>query len=481
MSSAIQDVGTAAAPTRRLAIGSTGFAILSFAFECVVIVAVSVLSGVAYHQAIYGMAGDIEHYLAAGGLAALAYTMPFALKDHYDIDDFLEGRRAFGRIFLAWNYVFLALAVVGFLTKSTGMFSRGWLLLFYAFGLFGVIAADAAITVMLRRAIRRGLVERRRLMVVGTASEIARCVADIAAAPNNVRVVTTSALPDAEAGADETAFDDFLEATVLRARLQRIEDIVIVADWAHASRIEQIVSRLATLPVGVHVGASSIVGRFVDTRMTHFGAAPALSLKGAPLTRLEALSKRAFDIAASSVALVMLAPLFAIIALAIKLDSSGPVFFRQRRRGYNLVEFRIWKFRTMTTLDDGPSVQQAKRDDLRVTRVGRLLRRYNFDELPQLLNVLAGEMSLVGPRPHAVAHDLHFEKLISEYPRRLNMRPGITGWAQVHGFRGATETADDMRRRVDHDIYYIENWSLVLDLYILVMTVLSPKAYRNAY
>ena len=170
----------------------------------------------------------------------------------------------------------------------------------------------------------------------------------------------------------------------------------------------------------------------------------------------------------------LLAPLFAVVAYLIKRDSKGPVFFLQRRRGFNHREFRIWKFRTMTTMDDGDVILQSQgSSDLRVTKVGHYLRRLNIDELPQLINVLRGEMSLVGPRPHAVAHDKLYETRIEKYPRRLNMRPGITGWAQVNGFRGETDTDEKMRARVDHDLYYIDNWSPWFDLKILLKTVLS--------
>jgi len=184
--------------------------------------------------------------------------------------------------------------------------------------------------------------------------------------------------------------------------------------------------------------------------------------------------------AAAGLALLILSPLFAAIAVLIKIDSPGPVFFKQRRRGYNTEEFRIWKFRTMTSLDDGDVVVQASENDSRITTVGNFLRRTSLDELPQLINVLKGEMSLVGPRPHAVAHDRFFERRIALYPRRLNVKPGITGWAQVNGFRGETRTEEMMRQRVEHDLYYIDNCSLGFDLYILLLTLISPKASRNA-
>lgn len=156
------------------------------------------------------------------------------------------------------------------------------------------------------------------------------------------------------------------------------------------------------------------------------------------------------------------------------------MFFRQRRYGFNQESFRIFKFRTMTTLEDGRVITQAQTGDPRITRIGRYLRRYNIDELPQLLNVLKGEMSLVGPRPHAMAHDQLFERSIGLYARRHNVRPGITGWAQVHGLRGAISTPEAIEQRIAHDLYYIDNWSIWLDIWIIVATIVSPRAYRNA-
>jgi len=169
-----------------------------------------------------------------------------------------------------------------------------------------------------------------------------------------------------------------------------------------------------------------------------------------------------------------------LVSLAIRLDSPGPVFFLQRRYGFNQEPFRIFKFRSMRTLDEGRHIPQAMADDPRITRVGRFLRRTNIDELPQLFNVLSGEMSLVGPRPHALAHDQMYEQAIAFYARRHNVKPGITGWAQVNGLRGDTAAEGKMRSRVEHDLWYIDNWSMMLDLRILWLTIFSKKAYRNA-
>jgi exopolysaccharide biosynthesis polyprenyl glycosylphosphotransferase len=193
------------------------------------------------------------------------------------------------------------------------------------------------------------------------------------------------------------------------------------------------------------------------------------------------VQKRLFDLVCSALGLLALTPLFILVAILVKLDSPGPVFFVQRRYGFNQQPFRIIKFRTMRAFDDGAVVTQATRDDPRLTRIGRWLRRWNIDEIPQLFNVLAGDMSLVGPRPHALSHDHEFERRISLYARRHNVKPGITGWAQINGFRGEIDNEEKLAKRVEYDLFYIDNWSPWLDLKIIARTVLSPKAYRNAY
>jgi exopolysaccharide biosynthesis polyprenyl glycosylphosphotransferase len=198
------------------------------------------------------------------------------------------------------------------------------------------------------------------------------------------------------------------------------------------------------------------------------------------ITSVERAVKRALDLIVSITAIVLSLPLFLIVALAIKLDSSGPVIFRQRRIGLEAKEFIIFKFRTMTVLEDGPVVTQACRDDRRVTYIGKFLRRSSLDELPQLFNVLRGDMSLVGPRPHALAHDDHYRVHIADYACRHYVKPGITGWAQVHGLRGETRSLEQMANRVKLDLWYINNSSPGLDLNILLRTcfeVLRDRAY----
>ncbi len=199
------------------------------------------------------------------------------------------------------------------------------------------------------------------------------------------------------------------------------------------------------------------------------------------LTAWQRTEKRAFDLMLSILAIMILIPFLIIISVIIVVDSPGPVLFRQRRGGANGREFYIYKFRTMRVLEDGLSIRQACNGDPRITPFGRILRKCSIDELPQLLNVLKGEMSLVGPRPHALAHDKEYGRLVPEYHQRLSVKPGITGWAQVNGWRGPTPDLRLMIRRIEYDLWYIQHWSLLLDLKIVLLTCFRLPLCKNAY
>lgn len=203
----------------------------------------------------------------------------------------------------------------------------------------------------------------------------------------------------------------------------------------------------------------------------------AIAAHGAPSVS----GKRALDLVVSALLLLLLAPLFLLVAVLIKLDSPGPVFFTQRRNGRNEKSFVIYKFRSMSVVEDCVNVRQAVANDPRITTIGRFLRRSNIDELPQLLNVLLGEMSLVGPRPHAMIHDAEFARRVPHYCDRFLVRPGLTGWAQVNGHRGPTDTDEKLHARIAHDLFYVEHASLGFDLKILALTLLSRKAFNNAH
>lgn len=206
-----------------------------------------------------------------------------------------------------------------------------------------------------------------------------------------------------------------------------------------------------------------------------------VELQRAPLTAVERLSKRVLDVTVAATSLFLLSPVLVLAALAIKLESDGPIIFRQRRHGFNGQPFVIYKLRSMKVLEDGAAVVQATKQDPRVTRVGRFLRETSIDELPQLLNVLQGNMSMVGPRPHALAHDYEYGKMIANYAFRHHVKPGITGWAQVQGCRGGTPQLELMEKRVKLDLWYIDNWSLAFDISIMFRTAFELIRPRNAY
>jgi Undecaprenyl-phosphate glucose phosphotransferase len=317
-------------------------------------------------------------------------------------------------------------------------------------------------------------ISARRIFLVGFEADMERFSEQYQPWKLGMRIVAAVVLRG-----DGTLKDD-LTLAAASARILRPDDVFILAPWSQKETIDACVNAFLRVPASIHLGPERILDRFLDVQIERNGPIASLNLVRRPLNTFEIVQKRAFDIVASLCALALLSPVFVIISLLIKMDSKGPVLFRQRRYGFNQEPFRIYKFRSMTSMDDGRHIPQAQQNDPRVTRVGRLLRRLNFDELPQLVNVLRGEMSLVGPRPHALAHDQHFERTIALYARRHNVKPGITGWAQVNGFRGDTSTNDKMRNRVEHDLHYIDNWSLFLDLRIMFLTVFSNKAYRNA-
>ena len=467
----------------RRAFSNTAVSCAIVAAEAFLIIAAAVVSGTGYHLAVYGTIGGAANYTAFGMLAALLYIVPFVGQGESSIRSFLAGGRTMQRIALRWHVAFLLIAVIGFLTKTTDDFSRGWIALFFLIGLFGLLRLEAVAIRLFRRALHQGRVRPRRLMLVGSDADLAAYRAKRLQDTQHDLIVAVTQLTPGQLGHDEAARASL--AAALRsagddARSQGVDDILLLPATRRADILNACLNSFSLLPVGVHLDAFSDIDPMITPKIETVGPIVALTMSASPDRPAAVLGKRVFDVIVALLALIVLAPLFVFVAALIKLDSAGPVLFRQRRRGYNHQEFNIYKFRTMSTLENGDHIKQACRNDPRITRIGRVLRRCNIDELPQLLNVLKGEMSIVGPRPHAVAHDRFFETRINRYARRLNVKPGITGWAQVNGLRGETDTDEKMSQRVAHDLHYIDNWSLPFDLYIIALTVTSPRAFANA-
>jgi putative colanic acid biosynthesis UDP-glucose lipid carrier transferase len=396
------------------------------------------------------------------------------MRSEYKIAHYLAHKDSIRRIFLPWNIAFLCAIIICFWMRETIGFSISEAVVFYGIGLGLIALARMLLVRWTRMRAEAGGIAERRVLLIGYEDEVTQFSTHYEPWRLGMHVAAASVLRGTHHLKEDLALAS------AHARILRPDDIFILVPWSHKETIDACINAFLRVPAAIHLGPERVLDRFADAQVCKIGPIASLNLVHRPLSTAEVLTKRSLDVAMAGTALLLLAPVFLVLAIAIKCDSPGPVIFRQRRYGFNQEPFRIFKFRTMHALEDGASLKQATRNDSRVTRLGRFMRRLNIDELPQLLNVLRGEMSLVGPRPHALAHDQLFEPFIGLYARRHNVKPGITGWAQVNGFRGPFSD-EKIRQRIAYDLYYIDNWSLLFDIQILWLTVTSKKAYRNAY
>jgi Undecaprenyl-phosphate glucose phosphotransferase len=447
------------------------------------IIAASVASGIAYHFVALGGPGDLVHYVGCGMAVAALFSMSARAYDLYRPANLLHPRSKIRKALTIWVMVFFCLATVAFTVKISHVFSRGAVLLFFVSGVVGIVVSRFGVALALESIISSGRLGGRRVALLTNTGSPQRHEELVEAFEHYgyavVRVFDVAESDSNTVYSAQTA--DRVREVLRYARHRPLDEIILAIPWSKTFLIDGIAEELRALPIPLKLLPDSFVGRLLEHPLIDLGPSRAIELQRAPLALSQRAVKRLMDVVLSGLGLVVLAPVFAIMAIVIRLDSPGPAFFIQRRVGFNGRPFRIYKFRTMTTLDDGPVIRQASMDDARVTRIGRFLRRSSLDELPQLLNVLRGEMSLIGPRPHAVAHDNAYDKLIASYAIRQKMKPGLTGWAQVNGFRGETNEVHLMKRRVDHDLHYIDRWTLWLDLRILVMTVVQLVKMRGGY
>ena len=280
---------------------------------------------------------------------------------------------------------------------------------------------------------------------------------------------------------DAQRWKDVIAQAIAAVRGSNIEEIIVGANPDHWSELNNLLLEFRVLPIPVNFVPIGPLSELFKLTSHTIGDTVTIELHRGPRTPLERLAKRAVDIVVAGTALLLFLPLLLMTAVAIKLDSPGPIIFRQRRCGFNGRPFHILKFRTMSVLEDGATIVPAQPNDIRVTRLGNWLRRTSIDELPQLLNVLQGNMSIVGPRPHAMAHDYQFDKLVGNYAFRQHVKPGLTGWAQVNGRRGQMRTVVDIEQRIKFDLWYIDNWNFALDFKIMLMTVIEIMRGENAY
>jgi Undecaprenyl-phosphate glucose phosphotransferase len=379
---------------------------------------------------------------------------------------------------LLWHWIValslsLMLAIV--LQKGDAL-PRSGLLTTAAVGFVALLINRRLFAIGIRRAYERGLLQPERVTLIGVPSEVARAYQEIEKSRLGIEIVACLELNDTN-----TVSATALESALLLGRERKTDAFVIAIPWSRAALIGGVMQALRQQALPVLLLPDFHASQFVSKPVVSLSNMPAYLIKREPLTPAEQMKKRVFDIIIASICIVLLWPLFVATAILIKLDSPGPIFFRQRRNGFNNREFRIYKFRTMWTMDDGKDVLQASREDPRTTAIGALLRKTSIDELPQLFNVLRGEMSIVGPRPHAVSHNEAWSTMIEDYALRHHIKPGITGLAQVHGHRGAADTFEKLKVRVQFDLEYIDRWSFWFDLQILAKTAMVVLFQRTAY
>lgn len=463
---------------RNLVVGAT------VASDFIVVFATVVAVSFAYHASVLGVRTNIEVMLELALTISFVFIFTNAIQRRYRIGHYLTVDGQLLEAFNVWSVSIFAFAAVGFFSKVIDNYSRGVIVITYLLGVVMVPASRYLVSRVISIATKTGRIGAQHVLLVGRNADLIGFMTRHQPWNSGLVVQEMLVFEDRMPGQDAEAWSksiaDDLSFAVGRARQTKPDAIIIALPWSELDWIDRCVEAFLTVPVTISLAPEQIVERFQEPRISRIGSVSILELQPVRTGSMGHLAKQLFDFMTAIAGLVVLSPLFLIIAVMIKLDSHGPVFFFQRRYGFNQQAFRIVKFRTMTTLDDGDLVRQARKGDKRITRVGAWLRRWNLDELPQLVNVLQGQMSLVGPRPHALAHDHAYEQKIDLYARRHNVKPGITGWAQVNGLRGETDTDDKMMRRVAHDLWYIDNWSFWFDIAILFRTVFSRKAYRNA-
>ena len=454
---------------------------LSLAATSAVIVATSLATGNLYAFA-SGQGVRVGDLCASGLLIALFFCSILRLSEEHQP---LKTSHIFGRAraaLLSWLTSFALFLAIAFAFKIGAEFSRGAVLSFFFAGFVTATAAHIHVPIILARLQRPGAFSRRDVILVGAYGDptVQRVLDEFqrngGAQPHVVEFEASCS--NREWPRERKAL---LDRTIKLAHRLGPGEIYLATSQILPARAESILRVLSLVPRAVMVIPDAFTAHLLRHASSEVGSEIAVGVQSEPMTGLGRVIKRANDVVLSCLAIAFLAPLLVAIAAAVKWDSAGPILFRQTRNGYQGRTFRILKFRTMTVMEDGDIVTQARKDDVRTTRLGHWLRKTSLDELPQLFNVLRGEMSLIGPRPHARAHDIFYAKVIDNYEIRQHVKPGITGWAQVNGLRGETQTLDLMYRRIEFDLWYARNCSIFLDFRILARTVLEVVRPRNAY
>lgn len=426
-------------------------------------------------------------YLSAALISAITFVGIFERMRGYSLKRLQDLRFQLSRIVMVWGIVVSIVLFVGFIGRISSEYSRGWAVLWFVVVPTLLSGGRAVQHTALTRRLNDGSLARS-VVIVGAGEEGQRLVRRLRQHYDKSFVIRgifddrESRRPDYIDGLPVLGTTDEL---LNLARAERIDEIVVALPLSARDRLNELFEKLSTIPTDLRLSVDNIAERLPIRGVDFLAAAPMLAIIDHPMKHGRALCKWLEDKLLGGLLLIFIGPLMALLAVLIKLDSRGPVLFVQPRFGFNSNVIGVFKFRTMyADKCDHSGAQRTVQNDPRVTRIGRILRTLSLDELPQLINIIRGDMSLVGPRPHAVAmkaDDRLYHQAVTSYPRRHRMKPGITGWAQVNGFRGEVDTLEKARGRFEHDLYYIAHWSLLFDLKIMMMTVGILISRSNAY
>jgi Undecaprenyl-phosphate glucose phosphotransferase len=428
-------------------------------------------------------------YLLAVALTSLAAVAIFEMLGLYASAALRGLVRHVARLALGWTAALAALSAAVFFLKVGPEFSRVWLVLWLFTGGLALILLRAIVSLLAHRWSKSGRLNRRAV-IYGSGPTCIELIQALEADPDtDIRIagVFDDRMDERSGGASIAGYPNggSLKQLLDFARTTRIDMVIMAMPISAEARLLDIVKALWVLPVDIRLAGVASKLKFRPHTYSYVGNVPLIDVADKPIADWGLVAKWTFDKLVGLAALSLLAPVMAAVAIAIRLESRGPVLFRQKRYGFNNELIEVYKFRSMYVDQcDAAATRLVTRNDPRVTRIGRFIRASSIDELPQLFNVLKGDLSLVGPRPHAVqakAGAKLYDEAVDSYFARHKVKPGITGWAQVNGWRGETDTHEKILRRVEHDLYYIENWSLFLDLYILLRTPLSLLSTKNAY
>lgn len=427
-------------------------------------------------------------YAAMIAIAGVSAVLAFDRLGLYSSQALAKMHRSLPRLMLGWFAAFAVVGGVAFFLKAGADLSRGWLALWLVSGAAVLVAERAGVSLVMQRLAKAGRLQRRAV-IYGTGPLTEELIHKLEADQGmELRIIGVfDDRTDARGHASASAYPRLgtLDDLISVSRMLRVDLVIVALPLAGESRLHDVANRISELPADIRLPAQATQIRLARRLYSYVGPVAMIDLHDRPIADWGHVAKWTFDKFIGLCALVLLAPVMALVAIAIKLDSPGPVLFRQKRYGFNSELIEVLKFRSMhTALCDATADRLVTKSDPRVTRVGRIIRKTSLDELPQLFNVLMGTLSLVGPRPHAVAakaEDRLYDQVVSRYFARHKVKPGITGWAQISGWRGETDTREKIEKRVEHDLYYIENWSVFFDLYILAMTPLALLKSENAY